>query len=259
MKEKINKVWGFLPAGRQVFLDLLFPPVCLVCRKRIDAKEDKFFLCLSCLQKIKLNNTAFCPVCSRRLPENKKTCHQDSSFILAAAGFYGDEVLDSLITLLKYQKIKQAAVPLGEILSRYLKDLFKNYELSPYGRPLEGREIKDFLIIPIPLHWQKEKQRGFNQSYLIAGQLGKNIGLPIENNILKRIKNTASQVELKDREKREINIKNCFIVEKPELLFQKNIIILDDVFTTGATMKEAASAIKKAGAKKIIGLVVAKT
>lgn len=242
MKEKINKIWEFI-------LGLLFPPVCLVCRKRIDTRENKFFLCISCLQKIKLNNTAFCPVCSRRLPENKKTRHQDSPFILAAAGFYGDEILDPLITLLKYQKIKQAAVPLGEILSRYLKDLFKNYEL----------EIKDFLIIPVPLHWQKKKQRGFNQSYLIAGQLSNNMGLPIENNILKRTKNTASQVELKDKEKREINIKDCFIVEKPELLSGKNIILLDDVFTTGATMKEAALVIKKAGAKKVIGLVVAKT
>jgi len=287
MRQKLNKILGFV-------LDLLFPPVCLVCRKRLTqykternfpearleeragmvrvseanerasdesqrastlgeravARGNSFpFLCSFCSQKIKLNNTTFCPVCSRRLPENKKTCHQESPFILAAAGFYGDEVLDPLITLLKYQRIKQAAIPLGEILSRYLKDLFKNYEL----------ETKDFLIIPVPLYWRKEKQRGFNQSYLLASQLGKNMGLPIANNILKRIKNTASQVKLKDREKREINIKNCFVVEKPELLFQKNVIILDDVFTTGATMKEAASVIKKAGAKKIIGLVVAKT
>lgn len=249
MKEKINKFWRIcLPTGRFI-LDLLFPPVCLVCRKRIDTSEDKHFLCIPCLQKIKLNNTAFCPVCSRRLPENKKTCHRDSSFVLAAAGFYGDEILDPLIALLKYQKIRQAAIPLGEILSRYLKELSKNYEL----------ELKDFLIIPIPLYRQKEKQRGFNQSYMLASQLSKNTGLPTTNNILKRIKNTASQVELKDREKREINIKNCFVVEKPELLFQKNVIILDDVFTTGATMKEAVSVIKKAGVKKVIGLVIAKT
>ena len=258
MKEKTLKFWGF-------FLDLLFPPVCLACRRRLTqykteknflkarlgeraaAKGNSFsFLCSSCSQKIKINTAAFCPVCSKRLPENKKTCHQESPFILAAAGFYGDKALDPLITLLKYQKIKTEAIPLGAILTEYL---IQNLKL----------EIRNFILVPVPLYWRKEKQRGFNQANLIADQLAKNTGLTVVKNILKRIKNTASQVELKDKEKREINVRGCFAVEKPELLFQKNVIILDDVFTTGATMKEAASVIKKAGAKKIIGLVAAKT
>jgi ComF family protein len=256
MKEKIRKIWG-------IILDILFPPVCLVCRRRLtrceatntseSTKEKNLskkisgafsFLCPSCSQKIQINNTAFCPVCSRRLPENKKTCHQDSLFILAAAGFYGDEILDKLITLLKYQKIKQAAIPLGEILSRYLE----NCKLK----------IENFVIIPVPLHWRREKNRGFNQSDLIADRLSKTSGLAVVKNILKRTRNTPSQVGLKEKEKREINVQNCFVVEKPELLFQKNVILLDDVFTSGATMKEAVEVIKKAGAKKIIGLVVAK-
>ncbi|MDP3052931.1 MAG: ComF family protein [bacterium] len=241
MKNKITKLGNFV-------LDLIFPPICFVCRKRMDIKESKSFICFSCFQKIKINSAAFCPVCSRRLPENKKTCHQESQFILAAAGFYGDEILDPLITLLKYQKIKQAAIPLGEILSKYLNNLTAG-----------GLEIKDFLIIPVPLHWRKERQRGFNQANLIADCLSKNTGLPVAKNILKRIKNTASQVELKDKDKREINVLGCFEVAKPELVSGKNIILLDDVFTTGATMREAASVIKKSGARKIIGLVVAKT
>ena len=154
MKEKITEI-------REIILDFLFPPVCLICRKRLlsiepqpslsekissspdglglaegepserrkiclpagrravssearrtsdesqrtdtlgeraVAKGNSFpFLCPSCSQKIKMNTAAFCPVCSRRLPENKKTCHQDSPFVLAAAGFYGDEILDSLL------------------------------------------------------------------------------------------------------------------------------------------------------------------
>jgi len=283
----VNKIRG-------LFLDLIFPPICLVCRKRLTqykternfpearleeragmvrvseanerasdesqrantlgeravARGNSFpFLCCFCSQKIKINNAAFCPVCSRRLPENRKTCHRGSPFILAAAGFYGDEILDRLIALLKYQKIKQAAAPLGEILSQYLKNLIGNWEL----------DIRNFIIVPVPLYWRKEKQRGFNQSNLIADCLSKNTGSPIARNILKRTKNTASQVELKDKEKREINVVGCFEVVKPELISGKNIILLDDVFTTGATMKEAAKEIKKSGARKIIGLVVAKT
>src|SRR3989338_10584935 len=115
MKEKITEILG-------IVLDLLFPPVCLACRRRLNRSETTnlsestnsspfSFLCPSCSQKIKINNTAFCHICSRRLPENNKTCHRDSPFVLAAAGFYGDKVLDELIALLKYQKIKQAAIP----------------------------------------------------------------------------------------------------------------------------------------------------
>lgn len=246
MKDKLLELKNFV-------LDLIFPPVCLVCRKRIDVKNNDSFLCYSCFQKIKINNAAFCPVCSRRLPENEKTCHEGSPFILAAAGFYGDEILDPLIALLKYQKIKQAAVPLGEILSRHLE----NCKLLLRSNSPEG-QIENFVIVPVPLYWQKERQRGFNQTDLIAGCLSENTGLPIVKDALKRIKNTASQVELKDKEKREINVLGCFEVVKPELVSGKNILLLDDVFTTGATMKEAASAIKEAGAGKIIGLVVAK-
>src|SRR3989338_4540883 len=165
MKEKTLKFWG-------LFLDLLFPPVCLVCQRRLtqykETKKDSpearpeeraaaegnsfSFLCSSCSQKIKINTAAFCPVCSKRLPENKKTCHQESPFILAAAGFYGDKTLDPLITLLKYQK------------------------------------IKNFILVPVPLYWGKEKQRGFNQSNLIADQLAKNTGLAVVKNIQKNKK-----------------------------------------------------------------------
>jgi len=231
MKEKISNIWEFI-------LDLLFPPVCLVCRKRLNQSKttnlsestnypNSFsFLCCSCSQKIQINSTL-----------DKKTG-------LAAAVSYNDEIPRQLIFLLKYQKIKTAAVPLAEILTQYIGDL--------------TLDIRNFSIVPVPLHWRREKERGFNQSYLIAEQLSKNTGLPVLKNVLKRIRNTPSQVELKEKKKREMNVRGCFRVEKTELLFQKNIIILDDVSTSGATMKEAIKVIKTSGAAKIIGLVVAK-
>ncbi len=154
----------------------------------------------------------------------------------------------------KYQKIKTAAVPLAEILTQYLQNL----KLSPCGRCPEGTDIRNFSIIPVPLHWRREKKRGFNQACLIAEQLSKKTGLPVLKNALKRIKNTPSQVELKEKKKRALNVHGCFAVGKPELLFQKNIIILDDVSTSGATMREAIKTARKAGAAKIIGLVVTK-
>lgn len=212
-------------------LDLLFPPVCLVCRKRL-TETFSFtliysFLCPSCSQKIQINTTV-----------DKKTG-------LAAAVSYSDEIPRQLIFLLKYQKIKTAAVPLGEILTQYL---IRNLAL----------DIRNFSIVPIPLHWRREKKRGFNQACLIAEQLSRNTGRPVLKNALKRIRNTPSQVELKEKKKRAMNVYGCFAVENPEFLTSKNIIILDDVSTSGATMQEAVKTVRKAGAKKIIGLVVAK-
>lgn len=215
-------------------LDLLFPPVCLVCRRRLDKNSSFSFLCFSCSQKIQINTGL-----------DKKTG-------LAAAAYYCDEILRQLIFILKYQKIKTAAVPLAEILSKYIKNL----EIFP----LRGisRSEKNYYIVPIPLHRRREKERGFNQSSLIAEQLSKITGLPILKNVLKRIKNTPSQVELKEKKKREMNVRGCFAVVNSEFLAGKNIIVLDDVSTSGATMREAIKTLKNSGANKILGLAVAK-
>jgi len=217
-------------------LDLLFPPVCLVCRKRISQPNSP--------EKISQNFFSFlCPSCSQKIRINTGLDKQTG---LAAAVSYNEEIPRQLIALLKYKKIKTAAIPLGEILIQYL---IENCKLK----------IENYYIVPVPLHRSREKQRGFNQSYLIAQQLSKNIGWPILKNVLIRIKNTPSQVELQEKKKRKLNVRGCFAVAKPELLAGKNILVLDDVATTGATITEAMKVVRKAGAPKVIGLVVAKT
>lgn len=244
MSSKIIAAWN-------LFLDIIFPPVCLICRRRLNRQNFSAFsfLCSVCASKIVLNDSLFCAVCGRRLPENKKICHQESPFILAAAGSYQDKTLSQLIGLLKYRKIKTAALPLAEILSQYLKNLDKNYQLG----------IENFCLIVVPLHWRKQRQRGFNQAELICVELAKNLGLIFIKDALERTRNTASQVELKEKEKRQNNVQNCFAWRQSFQLPPQNIILIDDVCTTGATMTEAAKELKKAGAKKIIGLVAAKT
>lgn len=115
------------------------------------------------------------------------------------------------------------------------------------------------LIIPIPLHPLKKYERGFNQSSLIAEQFSKKLGLIYIEEGLCKVKETISQTKLKIAE-RSLNVKNSFIVNPrySSELKNKDIILIDDVFTTGATLREGAKVLKKAGARYVYLLAVAK-
>lgn len=229
---------------KNLFLNILFSPLCLSCRANLEDEEKQNGICSKCLDRIILNTSIFCPICKARLPDGRKTCHKDSSFLLAAAGNYENDAIRNLIWHFKYQKWQKLSVVLGKFLTEYLKTI--NYNLNNY------------IIAPIPLYKSRLRERGFNQAELLAKIVAENLGLELTNNCFKRIKDTKIQAELKDSEERKLNVKNCFAVEKPELIKSKNIILVDDVFTSGATMNEAVEVLKSAGAKRIIALVAAK-
>ncbi|MEW6408364.1 MAG: ComF family protein [Patescibacteria group bacterium] len=227
--------------AKELILDILFPPLCLNCQKHLEDKNE--LICKQCLLSIKLNNTLFCPVCRARLAENKRICHYDSPYLLAAAGNYDDPVLQNLIHYFKYQSFENLAPILGEIITRYIE----NCKLK----------IENFIIIPIPLHPLRERERGFNQARLIAEFAARNLNLELADE-LKRVKNNRPQVKLRNIEARAKNMINCFKIKNYEKIKGKNILLVDDVFTSGATMNEAIAILKANGAKRIIALVSAK-
>ncbi|GAB4375543.1 MAG: hypothetical protein Kow0042_21070 [Calditrichia bacterium] len=111
------------------------------------------------------------------------------------------------------------------------------------------------LIIPVPLHPVREKERGYNQSYHIARGLFSQSGLPIHQNLLRRIRHTRSQTEL-NREERRNNVDQAFqVVHDPEIK-GKTIALIDDVVTTGATLNECARVLKLAGARRVLGFTL---
>ncbi len=230
---------------KEAILDILFPALCLNCRTALP-RESGRILCGQCQEKIQFNTTLFCPVCRLRLADNKKVCHKDSKYLLAAATNYDNEVIRNLIHFFKYQKWSNLKNFLGEILIKYLDSI----PLTP------GSET--CVVIPIPLSQDRLRERGFNQSLLLAKIVADRYRLDLTDNVLKRIKETKSQSGLKDWEERKENVKNCFALENPELINGKNIILVDDVYTSGATMNEAATILRSHGAKKIIAVVVAK-
>jgi ComF family protein len=223
-------------------LNLLFPPHCLACRTSVPTAAEA--LCPPCEAAIAVAQTLRCGRCLARIPEVEKICHEDFPYLLGTACLYHDTRVRALVHGLKFRHAHAAAATLAKLLHRYL-------ERVPV--PLQS-----FAIIPLPLSPRRERQRGYNQSHLIAEILAPRLALPIVDDALVRTIHTKKQSELVDWEVRRTNVAGAFAVAKPELVRGRDFILLDDVTTSGATFFEAATALKRAGARKIIALAAAR-
>ncbi len=224
----------------------LFPPLCLLCRAHLLAEERTRWLCGTCTIPFDFPIGFFCPFCKKRSP-TIPSCHPETRFAGIAPWKYENEKIRNLIHLLKYEGIKAAAIPLGEELRSYLLK----------SAALHGVPLSNFIIIPVPLHPRKLRKRGFNQSLLLARSL-RIPEMPLLEHALVRIRPTPPQTALGNRKARTENIYGSFAISNEEAVRGKNILLLDDVITSGATMREAAMALKKGGAKRIIGLAAAR-
>ena len=195
-------------------------------------------------ENLKIHETLFCAVCRARLPENKKICHKNAPLILGAATNYENEEIRKAIWRLKYRGKTGFSNLLAGIMAIYCKRL--------------GLDLDEYIVVPVPLSKERHRQRGFNQSHLIAESLSKKIGLPLVSDALIRTLHTAPQAEQKDWLDRKKNLVGAFTAAVTHSLEGKNVILIDDVCTSGATLQEAAKALKTAGVKKILGLVAAK-
>ena len=147
--------------------------------------------------------------------------------------------LRNLIHLLKYGRIETLADPLAKLLVRAL--------------PLD--ESFD-LVMPMPVHWRKLWERGFNQAELISRPVANRYGIKLSGN-LRRSRYTKPQAGLSETERRT-NLKGSFAVRRPDEIKGKKILLIDDVFTTGATLRAAAEALKAAGAARVSALTLAR-
>lgn len=205
-----------------ILADIFFPSACLVC----GAATSRMPCCAICRARVVINR------------ENTSAFH--------AAASYANPVVKKLIHQLKFNFLKSAAEPLGDIIANYVTGC---PDLSPL-------HLAGATIVPIPLSKQRERFRGFNQSALIAERLGMLLGLPVEKALLLRVRHAKPQSETSNAAERERNIAGCFVVcrEPPQ-----NIILIDDVVTTGSTFREAAKALRSAGARVIIPIAAARS
>jgi len=230
-------------------LDLLFPWQCLYCQKEV---ENDFPLCQNCFHQIAIFDDFICPVCQKRLSNSKqkhRSCQGKTHLTaLGIVSSYENSILKETIHFFKYKQIKNLVQPLSLLTIQFLKNSFY---FSQFPK-------NNLLIIPLPLHLRKKKQRGFNQSELIAKKVADYFHLPICSDILLRIINNPAQVSMKNANDRKLNIQGVFQIKNGDNLKHKTIILVDDVYTTGATMEEAAKILKQAKVKQVIGLVLAK-
>jgi ComF family protein len=237
----------------QSLLDLIYPPYCLRCYKSLIHQPNKF-ICPECLKSASEKRTDLqniCLKCGMFLGPHsgqKLDCPSCRTMRLTfkrnlAFGSY-DGVLKDLILIYKYGREKV----LSETLAKWLVE-----RLTP-----EKDIISQInLIVPVPLTKSRQKKRGFNQSELLALYLSKQFFIPVSRNNLIRIKETPAQASL-SRAERIQNLRDAFEVRKPAEFKDKNILLIDDVLTTGATADEISRLLKQAGAHSVHTLVLAR-
>ncbi len=236
---------GLFKLTKEFLLDLVFPKFCLNCEK------EGTYLCEDCFYLVDILDSQYCPFCtSPRIAIEGKTCPacQKTKTLsgLYFAADYNNFVVKKLIHQFKYEPyVKDLAKPLADLIVEHI------------SRVGATEKIADFALIPVPLHIKKQKQRGFNQSEELAKELSSKLILPVSSNALIKTKETQSQTELK-KEEREKNIKDAFSCSNPTLVSGKKILLVDDIFTTGATMEECSKTLRKAGAKEVWGIAVAR-
>lgn len=208
--------------------NLLFPPKCIFCNEILDIKNEEFI----------------CDKCPSKIPFfNKEIAIRTGDFYdgVICTFSYKGIVRDAIIRYKFHNKISYCRV-----FARFLKDKIKESDNLP----------NIDLILSVPLHKKKEQIRGYNQAHLIANELSKLLEIEEQPHILKRTKNTKTQ-SLLPKYKRQSNVKEAFVVIDSSQIIGKNILLIDDIITTGSTLNECSRVLKEAGAKNIFVAVLA--
>jgi len=231
-------------------LNVLFPPTCCSCGQATSRPD----FCDRCRAAITLPCSPLCNRCGApfgTLADADHSCGrcltQPPAFGRARACAIYDaaqtahDPVKSVLQRYKYNRAVGLARPLGQLL----------IERCPL--PLAAYDV----MVPVPLHLSRLRWRGFNQAYLLAGMLGRAAGVGVDPFSLQRIRSTLPQVELTEAERRR-NVARAFRVVRPERLRSQRILLVDDVYTTGATVAECTRALCAAGARSVDVLVLAR-
>lgn len=229
------------------FLDLIFPIRCIGCGRFSD------YVCRGCLRTISTKKNFECIGCKRNTPFGQtcflcaKTNSTDQLLIVAD---YKNPLVEKILKFLKYKFISDLKRPLSFLIKRYLKWLtldkkFNVFEANP-------------LLVPVPLHPRRLNWRGFNQSELLAKDLADMFQMEMASDVIERTGNAIPQADIKEKEERLKNLSGIFRIKNRSRIVGREILLIDDICTTGATLNECARILKANGAIKIVALVVAR-
>lgn len=228
---------------KNMFLNELFPEKysCFNCGEEL-CKESDFYLCDNCLKNILLIKNP-CKKCGVELNSFTNYCHnckdKERHFDLAVCSSKYENVAKNLVYKFKYNGEKY----ISKIIYKFMLETIKSTKFL--------KQID--LIIPVPLSQQRLKERGFNQAEILSNLLATELKIEHSPDVIKRTKSTQTQTHLNKLERKE-NLKNAFEVVDKLKLKNKTVLVVDDIITTGATLDEISSCLKKAGVKKVYGL-----
>ena len=231
--------------------DLIYPRVCLACKAHIKgAPSIDELVCMQCWAKIKKNEPPFCHCCGKHLDKKtpaKNICprclKRNLYFDRAFSPCVYEGTIKELIHEFKYRDKEY----LGKVLGRIMCEFITSHDL-----PIEYVDA----VVPVPLHKAKLREREFNQAEILGKEVSSRFGKAMITGALARHKATKAQADLQEQQ-RFINMKDSFRVIDQKAIKEKNLLLIDDVLTTGATASQAALALKNAGARIVFVLTLA--
>jgi ComF family protein len=226
-------------------ITFLYPAQCRVCEKQLGL-ESVPYMCGECWDDMPLIEPPWCEMCG--IPNTNGKCDKCATTPppygkLRTIAYY-EAALQQAIHLFKFEKRTSLAKPLTQLTMEHIPD---DCDITEY----------DF-ILPIPIHKKRLRERGFNQATLLANGIAKTTRVQVVTDALVRHRNTSPQSSL-DREARQTNIVGAFELQKKEVVRNKRILVLDDVYTTGATVREAVKVLWNADPIEIDVLTLART
>lgn len=234
----------------QGLAELVYPKTCTLCKEKISDPTE--LICQGCLGKINYNHPPFCQRCGRRLNKKEIVNGRNICFKCQRINFHFDRAwstciyegpIKDLIHQFKYNSKKSLEKTFSKLLINFI---------NTYHLPTDSID----LVVPMPLHTRKLREREFNQSEVLAKSIGTILNRKTSVNNLIRLKDTPSQTQLVDQERWQ-NVQGVFSVKDPSEFENKVVLLIDDVLTTGATASEAALALKNSNANVVFVLTVA--
>lgn len=227
-------------------LGLFFPKHCAGCNKEGD------YFCRNCIKEIRQKDL-ICPTCKRisfgGLTHPVCRRHYNLDGLWSFGAF--DGALRKAIQKLKYRYVTEQA----DILTTLVIEYLVRYKPIFIQKIIQDRGV-NWAITSVPLHWQRQNWRGFNQSELLAKKLSQKLGIPYVQ-LLKRNRNTHTQTTY-DAKARRTNIKNAISLITDNCALPTNVLLVDDVWTTGSTLQECCFVLKKNGAHIVWAITIAR-
>lgn len=220
-----------------MFLDLIYPRRCPVCDKAV--KPFGNLICEECKKKIEYVRAPYCQKCGKELKDKRAVfchdcAHKEHKYDRGMALFAYPCVADSIYRF-KYRGRREYGAYYGERMASILG----NRILS----------LKPDALVPVPIHSSKKKMRGYNQAEVLAKEVGRRLNIPVETNLIKRIRKTVPMKDLSAQE-RQNNLKKALKICRNDVKLN-TIIIVDDIYTTGSTIDAMSEELRKAGIKYI--------